>query len=263
VNGDFAVGGLVGALLGEVSNCYSVAAVTGNVNAGGLVGLVMDWIWNAGTVTRSYSAGPVSGNENAGGLVGKNNGTVSAGFWDITKSGHKTSDGGTGKPTGDLTKKATFTGLDFAGTWDINEKKSYPFLWSIDRTVQASWVSVDASQIPAEQKPQALSGSLLLIVVLLLVVIVAAAAGGAFYMRKKRARGDQAEAKTSETPAAAPPSGPTEEQKKQAEWSEYERMYGKPHPDSIKAAGTSAQQPDAAAPPPPEPGGSTPPEGGA
>ncbi len=68
ISGD---GGLVGYNSGDVTDCYSTAAVSGNERVGGLVG------WNNADVTNCYSTGTVTGTGGeVGGLVGQNAGTV-------------------------------------------------------------------------------------------------------------------------------------------------------------------------------------------
>ena len=65
------VGGLVGANVGAVTQCYSTGVVTGTLSVGGLVGV------NIGTVTQCWTRSEVSGDEYwVGGLVGENGGVV-------------------------------------------------------------------------------------------------------------------------------------------------------------------------------------------
>ena len=77
VNGDKAVGGLVGSNGdsyhpgGSISNCYSTGDVNGYGDVGGLVG------WNVGSISNCYSNGDVSGGYGVGGLVGYNSGSIS------------------------------------------------------------------------------------------------------------------------------------------------------------------------------------------
>jgi len=58
------VGGLVGELVGTITNSFSTGSVTGGARVGGLVGN------NVGTIESSYSTGAVSGAGTVGGLVG-------------------------------------------------------------------------------------------------------------------------------------------------------------------------------------------------
>lgn len=72
------VGGLVGTLSagfdtsGQIAKSHSSAAVTGDDNIGGLVGV----IGGSGEITESYATGAISGDQNVGGLVGLNYGTI-------------------------------------------------------------------------------------------------------------------------------------------------------------------------------------------
>ena len=76
------VGGLVGSLSagfdtsGQIAKSHSSAAVTGDDNIGGLVGV----IGGSGEITESYATGTVSGDLNVGGLVGLNYGNISNSF---------------------------------------------------------------------------------------------------------------------------------------------------------------------------------------
>jgi hypothetical protein len=79
VNGDFAVGGLVGMVgrntNGTVTQCYSTGTVSGSECVGGLVGYNY---FPGSTLIQCYSTSTVSGNECVGGLVGQNEGGGSA-----------------------------------------------------------------------------------------------------------------------------------------------------------------------------------------
>jgi hypothetical protein len=72
VTGARGVGGLAGSNTGSIINCYCSSNVTGEDNAGGLVG----YNGAGGTVSDSYSIGSVTGDSSIGGLVGYNNGSV-------------------------------------------------------------------------------------------------------------------------------------------------------------------------------------------
>jgi hypothetical protein len=96
-----------------------------------------------GTVSNCYSIGAVSGWGDVGGLVGSNQpyfkGTVTDCFWDTQTSGQTTSDGGVGLPTAEMQMASTFLdyGWDFVDEtengaediWWINEGQDYPRLW--------------------------------------------------------------------------------------------------------------------------------------
>ena len=124
VSGDWNAGGLVGFnLSGHMMNCYARATVYGNVYIGGLVGRNFE-----GSISSSYSAVSVIGTEKVGGLIGENTlipkqqgqyniGIIDSSFWDMETSKQDTSDGGTGKTTEEMQMAGTFleAGWDFAG----------------------------------------------------------------------------------------------------------------------------------------------------
>ena len=133
-------GGLVGynSQWCNISNSYSIGAVTGDYFIGGLVGA------NYGNINNCYSTGTVFGNSYFGGLVGYNDddyyGTITASFWDVNTSGLIVSDGGEGNTTAEMKTESTFTGAgwDFVGetangTDDIwrmcVDNVNYPLLW--------------------------------------------------------------------------------------------------------------------------------------
>jgi hypothetical protein len=127
------IGGLLGR--GErcnVNNCYAQGEVRGNMHVGGLIGRM-----EQGNVSHCYAAGAVSSGTDAGGLVGLAKKTLaSACFWDTLTTGRPASAAGTGLPTGELRKAATFivAGWDFVGErkngtadlWSIDEGNDYP-----------------------------------------------------------------------------------------------------------------------------------------
>ena len=119
------VGGLVGynGTTGTMSNCYATGDVSSETATGGLVGS------NYGTISNCYSIGGVSSSA-AGGLVGHNYTTVTNSFWDTESSGQTWSSGGTGKTTVEMQTMSTFTdaGWDFVEVWNIGENQTYPFL---------------------------------------------------------------------------------------------------------------------------------------
>jgi len=133
--GDF-LGGLVGsAVEGIISNCYSLAAVSGTygVNTGGLIG------YYAGDVLiNCYAAGAVYNGDVAeqwdwGGMIGSSDGpapVIVGCFWDVESSLSTVSDGGTGLTTAEMQTRDTFTqaGWKFHTTWMICEGKGYPHL---------------------------------------------------------------------------------------------------------------------------------------
>jgi hypothetical protein len=141
VTGGNVVGGLVGAMSEDgfssiISYSYSTGNVTGDSHVGGLVGSILN---DESTVHDSYSTGSVTGSDTVGGLVAKNQGTVTNSFWNIQTSGQATSDGGTGKTTGEMQSIATFSAWNIIavgdpGTrnpvyiWNIVDDETYPFL---------------------------------------------------------------------------------------------------------------------------------------
>ncbi|MDH4068510.1 MAG: hypothetical protein OEU97_06260, partial [Dehalococcoidia bacterium] len=141
VTGRHMVGGLAGTTGTSVSNCYSAGNVTGTDKVGGLVG---ENIYG-GIVDRSYSTCSVTGNVTAytyvGGLVGYNwEASVTNSFWDIESSGQPHSGGGTGKNTTEMQDITTFSGAGWniiavalnetnpAYIWNIVNNVTYPFL---------------------------------------------------------------------------------------------------------------------------------------
>lgn len=128
VRGNHAAGGLVGFNFSLIEDCYATGPVSLNdYAAGGLVGI------NNGTVLRSYASGRVSGNGFVGGLVGLAGrdapSTISDSYWDKESTQQNiSSGGGAGKTTAEMKQRATFSGWDFANTWQIVEGTSYPTL---------------------------------------------------------------------------------------------------------------------------------------
>ena len=124
VSGTVAVGGLVGSNWEcSISNSYASGIISGTDFVGGLVGE------NQGSLFYCYATGNVSGNEHVGGLVGGDQeGTVENCFWDMETSGTETSDGGTGKTTGEMKQQTTYMDWDFYTMWDIVEGYTYPWL---------------------------------------------------------------------------------------------------------------------------------------
>jgi hypothetical protein len=76
VNGNNAVGGLVGYNSSIIKNSYSASKVTGNSGVGGLVGYNFYGNGYTGNIDNSYFTGSVTGNNNVGGLVGYDYGSI-------------------------------------------------------------------------------------------------------------------------------------------------------------------------------------------
>ncbi|HUW19150.1 MAG TPA: hypothetical protein VMW16_07605 [Sedimentisphaerales bacterium] len=72
VGGDM-TGGLVGTNWGTIRQSFSSGSVSGGIDAGGLVGLHGDVLYQGRIVENSYSTCTVSGDKNVGGLVGNDN----------------------------------------------------------------------------------------------------------------------------------------------------------------------------------------------
>lgn len=75
IGGDdsYYLGGLCGLnYAGTISNCYATGNVNGNVNTGGLVGLISSFVYVLPLISDCYATGNVSGNNgHTGGLVGR------------------------------------------------------------------------------------------------------------------------------------------------------------------------------------------------
>lgn len=124
VTGVSNLGGLIGRSFSSsfISDCFSISQVTGSSYVGGLIGS------NNGNVINCYSAGSVEGVNSARGLICSNGGTVESCFWDNETSGQTESNGGTGKTTANMKKRATFSESGWSvDIWDIAEDESYPF----------------------------------------------------------------------------------------------------------------------------------------
>jgi len=146
------MGGLIGLTSASIENSYAIGDVTGSENVGGLVGKLI-----SSRIVNSFSNNTVTGEKVLGGVIGysshgviKNCYSVGAvksfsdtdekgaffgigfviienSYYDLEKS--ETSDEyAIGKSTLEMMKKETFVEWDFESIWDINERKSYPFL---------------------------------------------------------------------------------------------------------------------------------------
>lgn len=70
INGYDYAGGVCGYNIGEITNCYSMAALEGNSYVGGICG------YNGGTILNCYNTGSVSSPSIVGGICGYNNCTI-------------------------------------------------------------------------------------------------------------------------------------------------------------------------------------------
>jgi len=120
VKGKYEVGGLVGANGGTIRSCYSRCAVEAQKYVGGLVG------GDRGTIMFCYSTGPVRGSY-AGGLLWSGRGAYLS-YWDVDKSGMRTSGGGFGRTTAQMQQAATFRGWGHEREWVLPEGDT-PRLW--------------------------------------------------------------------------------------------------------------------------------------
>lgn len=104
-------GGLSGTNGETISCCYAQGDVSGGDNAGGLIG------FNFGTLYHCYACGSVIGRMAVGGLVGTGTGTATSSFWDVDRSGCRSSASDIGKSTTEMVFARTYTeaGWDFTG----------------------------------------------------------------------------------------------------------------------------------------------------
>ena len=101
INGQNAVGGIVGSNSGTISNCYNIAIINGESSAGGIAGE------NYGAISECYNSGDIYvDTTNAGGISGINtNGTISNCYNIATVTGTMTVVGGiVGNMSGDDAK---------------------------------------------------------------------------------------------------------------------------------------------------------------
>lgn len=133
VKGKYDVGGLVGNnYYGIIRNCFSMAKVEGQINAGGLIGYDEE-----GEISNCYSAGKVKGKQFCGGLIGESEGGIAKNsYWDMEKSGQKSSAAGEGRPTKDMVhphSENTYRNWDWT-LWSHDESHSvnhgYPYFGS-------------------------------------------------------------------------------------------------------------------------------------
>jgi len=134
------VGGLVG--LTDQVTIYRAYFYDGSVSAGeSTVGGIAGRMTGGGALEQSYAAAHVVGSL-SGGLIGTvpTNAapTITASYWDTQTSGQAASAGGSGamgRTTAQMQQRATFSGWDFANTWQLYTGKSYPYLRVLADTV--------------------------------------------------------------------------------------------------------------------------------
>ncbi|OAS15523.1 S-layer homology domain-containing protein [Paenibacillus oryzisoli] len=174
------VGGIAGdASQTSITNSYAEGNVTGNESVGVLVGYndfsnISDSYaqgqvsigpspedsfggaigYSSGLVTRVYSIASVGSGSYSGGLIGQRpGGAVTSSYWNTETSGMSTSDGGDGKTTAEMKRKATYVGWDFTNTWGLIEEATYPLLRSDYTKVALASLTVEDT---ADNAPQAL-----------------------------------------------------------------------------------------------------------
>ena len=131
VTGGSAVGGVVGSNYGHVTSCYSTGTVCGSGEVGGLVGTNGSWEYPAGSVTQCYSTGVVTGKGYLGGLVGDDSGgNVLHSVWDMETSGLSVSPGGVGLTTAEMMDPYMLGLNGFASdpNWVLDAGRDYPRL---------------------------------------------------------------------------------------------------------------------------------------
>jgi hypothetical protein len=132
----FATGGLVGYNVGSITDAYATGAVTGVGVTGGLAG------YNSGAIATSWSSSAVVGDWVFGGSVGEQaaGGSFTNVYWDEGTSGLTDGVGsgssaglsGIGGATGlDPHAQATYAGFNFVATWTINAGVSRAFLQNV------------------------------------------------------------------------------------------------------------------------------------
>jgi hypothetical protein len=124
VNGNHAIGGLVGFNDGTITNSYASTNVIGNYEIGGLVGVNMN-----GMITNSYATGIVSGTNQSGGLVGVNNRTITNSYYNNGSTHQDDTGKGTGLKDSEMKVKSNFIGWDFQSVW-YQFSDEYPQLWA-------------------------------------------------------------------------------------------------------------------------------------
>jgi hypothetical protein len=125
-------GGLVGlnSGVGEIINSYAAASITGNIDIGGLVGIL-----SSGSISNNYAVSTVNGAGNVGSLIGKNeDGSVSDCYWgnemNVPYQGIAQGDdsGAAGLSTAQMLKEPSFDQWNFESVWTIIDEQTYPYL---------------------------------------------------------------------------------------------------------------------------------------
>lgn len=167
VSGEETLGGLVGDNAGEINRSYATGNLNGRRYIGGLVGSNSEYTdasishrgaindsyargkvqglnvfgglagQNAGDINRSYFSGLITNNGNGGGLVGfgtATTGVVNQSYWDVSRTGLNSSDGGTGLSSQQMKQASSYAGWDISAdaqgssVWYIHEGVAMPVL---------------------------------------------------------------------------------------------------------------------------------------
>ena len=99
VRGTEEIGGLIGSAHGDISNSYATGSVSGDNEVGGLCGRS-----GSNTITQCYAIGNITGDSNIGGLCGYNSSTITDCYASGTITGGDYSGGLTGSNGGTITQ---------------------------------------------------------------------------------------------------------------------------------------------------------------
>jgi len=162
------VGGIVGALSwGTINDCYSLTAVSGGRNLGGIAGIVGGS--NPGFINRCFATGLITlapSGSFVGGIVGylSDGSIVSSSFWDVETTGIPNNMQNGGKSHAEMIypgSLTTFSSWDFSSIWrhdTLSEQNSgYPYLaWGempVPGTVQDLAISCNEGAIHLQWTP--------------------------------------------------------------------------------------------------------------
>ncbi len=114
-SGNAGAGGLVGQLVGSITDSYATGSVTGISSVGGLVGYA--WV---GSVNRVHAAGRVTATGvNIGGALGRSAVTVSNCFYDRTTTTINSGPYCTGLTSAQMILPSSFTTFNFSTIWNM------------------------------------------------------------------------------------------------------------------------------------------------
>lgn len=153
-------GGLVGWNEGDIRNSYATGDVgtEDTERVGALVGGMDD----GGTVSLSYAVGSVSGDSNAGGLIGVSDGTTFSSYWDVNATGQDFSPGSgttgltTDEMTGENAKESMSLDFSSSGVWRTQSGEYPQFKWQVNTEQPATptpnvTVSTDSTNSPVTE----------------------------------------------------------------------------------------------------------------